>query len=61
MLGTLMMPCHEVYGFLLPQPRVNPRPSSVKAQSPNHWTAKEFPVIVLIQSIFFSINNANNT
>ena len=52
MLGTLKMPCHEAYGFLFPQPRINPRPSSVKAQSPNQWTAKEFPVIVFNSEYF---------
>ena len=26
------------------QPGIEPAPSAVKAQSPNHWTAREFPI-----------------
>ena len=32
-------------GILVPQPGIKPVPSAVKAQSPNHWTAREFPII----------------
>ena len=31
-------------GILVPRPGIEPRPSAVKAPSPNHWTAGEFPV-----------------
>ena len=31
------------YGMLVPQPGIEPRPSAVRAQSPNHRTAREFP------------------
>ena len=29
-------------GILVPQPRIEPAPSAVKASSPTHWTAREF-------------------
>ena len=35
---------------LVPQPGIEPAPSAVKAQSPNHWTTKEFPLIFILQS-----------
>ena len=31
----------------LPDPGIEPEPSAVKAQSPNYWTAREFPKITL--------------
>ena len=31
--------------ILFPQPRIEPVPLAVEAQSPNHWTAREFPKI----------------
>lgn len=30
-------------GILVPQLRIKPRPSVVKAQNPNHWTTRKFP------------------
>ena len=30
--------------ILVPQTRIEPRPTAVKAPSPNHWTAREFPI-----------------
>ena len=35
---------HTACGILTPQPGIEPGPQAVKAQSPNHWTAKEFPL-----------------
>ena len=29
--------------ILVPQPGIEPAPSAVKAQSPHHWTARDFP------------------
>ena len=29
-------------GILVPQPETEPLPWAVKAQSPNHWTTREF-------------------
>ena len=31
----------DPHGIFVPQTRIKPRPSAVKAQSPNHWTARE--------------------
>ena len=28
-------------GILVPQPRIEPTPRALEAQSPNHWTARE--------------------
>ena len=39
--------CHAACGIFVPQPGVKPRPSAVKAQSPNHWTTREFPSFFL--------------
>ena len=36
-------PYHKACGILVPQPGIDPRPSPVKARSPNHWTTGEFP------------------
>ena len=33
-------------GILVPQPETEPGPSAVRAQSPNHWTTRELPVII---------------
>ena len=30
-------------GILVPQPGTKSRPPAVEAQSPNHWTTREFP------------------
>ena len=34
-------------GILVPWPGIEPGPSAVKAQSPSHWSAREFPTICL--------------
>ena len=31
------------YGLLLPLPGIEPGPSAVRVQSPNHWIARELP------------------
>ena len=36
--------CHAACGTLAPQPGIEPRPS-VKAQSPNHWSSREFSML----------------
>ena len=36
-------PCHVLCGILVLPPGVEPGPRAVKALSPNHWTAREFP------------------
>ena len=40
----LFWPHLPVCGILFPQPGIEPRPLAVKTQSPNHWTAREFPL-----------------
>ena len=35
---------HAACGMLAPQPGTEPGPSAVKVRSPNHWTAREFPL-----------------
>ena len=33
----------RAFGMLVPRPRIEPTPPAVEAQSPNHWTTREFP------------------
>ena len=33
---------HMTCRILVPQPGIEPAPLAAKAQSPNHWTAKEY-------------------
>ena len=53
--------CHVACRILVPRPGIKPRPSAMKAQSPNHWTAREFPsyafkmMYVIFHSVFVSI------
>ena len=35
-------PHHVACGILVPQPVIEPRSLGVRAQSPNHWTTREF-------------------
>ena len=35
--------CCMACGILVPQPGIKPMTSAMKEQSPNHWTAMEFP------------------
>ena len=37
--GSLFLNPHGL-GILVPQPEMEPMPSAVKAQSPNHWTTR---------------------
>ena len=36
--------CHLTCRVIVPWPGFEPWPKAVKAQSPNHWTAREFPL-----------------
>ena len=36
-------PHHAACGILVPQPGIEPGPSTVKARDPNHWTSMEIP------------------
>jgi len=42
-------PHYLVCEFLIPQPGIKPKPSILKAQSANHWTAGEFPILYLLK------------
>ena len=35
-------------GILVPRTGIEPAPLAVRAQSPNHWTAREFPYLLFI-------------
>ena len=47
--------CHTACGTLVPQPEIEPRPSAVRVQSPNHWTAREFPQQIFFYTEFLSL------
>ena len=38
-------PCPVAYGIFVPWPGIEPAPLAVKAQNPNHWTVREFPLV----------------
>ena len=44
---------HTACGILPPQPGIEPGPSAVKAQNPNHWSTREFPRILIFLSFHF--------
>ena len=39
-------------GVLVPPSRIEPGPSAVRAQSPNRWTAKDFPLSLNFSQYF---------
>ena len=51
LLGFFGLP-HRACGISVPQPGVKPTPSTVKVQSPNHWTARKFPSKSLLCSFY---------
>ena len=36
-------------GILVPQTEIEPVPPAGEAQSPNHWTAEEFPILLILK------------
>ena len=38
-------------GILVPWPGIEPVPSAVKAPSLNHWTVREYPILLKLQSL----------
>ena len=36
---------HVACEIIVPQPEIEPGPSTVRKQSPNHWTTREFPTL----------------
>ena len=59
MFFVLFFPHCVVCGILVPRPGIKLKPLAVKAWSPNHWTAREFPGSMLfdtgLSNIFFWI------
>ena len=47
--------CHVTCGILVPQPRIEPAPLTLEAQSVNHWTAKEVLEIHVVFCLFVLI------
>ena len=50
-------PCLLACRILVPQSGIEPGPRAVKAQSPNHWTTREFPyfaLFLLLQRMWLS-------
>ena len=45
-------PCHVACGILVPQRGVEPVPPAVEVWSPNYWTTREFPGLVI--SVLFN-------
>ena len=39
-------------GILVPKPGIEPMPSAVKEQSPNHWITRELPVLPFLNHTF---------
>ena len=46
---SFFLPHHMACEILVSQPRIKAGPSAVKAQSPNHWTAREFPQLFIFK------------
>ena len=54
--------CAWFFGYaaceiLVPQPGIKSRSSAVRAQSPNHWTTREFPHNILLLDSWFRGEN----
>ena len=39
-------------GILIPRPGIEPVPPAVEMWSPNHWTAREFPLFQAFKQFF---------
>ena len=49
--GFVFWPCCVACGILFPWPGIKPEPSAVKVWSSNHWTAREFPQMLLLNQV----------
>ena len=47
--------CRTACRILVPLPRIKPGPTAVKAQNPNHWSAREFPAIPNLDEIYHTV------
>ena len=45
---------HVAYGILVPQPEIEPVPSVVRAQSPNHWTTRESLLLDFLADVYIN-------
>ena len=52
-------PCHAALGNLSSPTRIEPGPLGVEAQSPNHWTAREFPIVSFDVQKFLLLMESN--
>ena len=50
-LMTFFWPCW----ILAPLPEMDPGPLEVKAQSPNHWTARKFSLMITDKYLFMCL------
>ena len=50
LITIIIMPCPTAFRVLVPRPRINPTPSTMKSQSPNHWTVRELWLCLVNQS-----------
>ena len=46
-------PHHVECRILVPQPRIEPMPTKLRAQCLNHWTVKEVPPCSILFFLFF--------
>ncbi|XP_073665439.1 solute carrier family 22 member 18 isoform X11 [Tursiops truncatus] len=54
-------PCCAACGILVPQPGIEPVPPAAEAQSLNHWTAREVPVMCIVIKFFTTLNIYQNS
>ena len=60
-LFCFVFPCCAAFGILVPWPGTELTPSAVKARSPNHWTAREFPSQDFKFFIFLTYTSQSNS
>ena len=53
-LRSVFLAAPVACGILVPRPGIEPRPLAVKAPSPNHQTAREYPTGFLYILCFYS-------
>ena len=51
--GGGVWPHHVACRTLVPRPGIKPVPPAVEMWSPNHWTAREFPMMTLFLNCFY--------
>ena len=61
MVVSWFWPCHLACEILVPQPGIEPMPSVVKGQSPNHWTTRELSKMQVFREGIISIHGRHFT